>query len=160
MIPLNSYGTSLAWCLGMPRVHVVVVLLVGIVVELARPLPAQAEDVTRLEIRYSDLENEGPRRECTPRYMAGPAVGIPLGLGTAGLGSALVFVASVPYTDTSLPDSRAAGIAGAVILPVGVAAFIYSSVKLAKNRQARLRECKRRESMWRLSSATPNRAAW
>ncbi len=148
----------------MPRAHVVV-LVVGIAVELAWSLPAHAEDVPRLEIRYSDLENEGhtpkdsppPRRECTPRYMAGPAAGIPLGLGAAGLGSALVFVASVPFTDPSLPDSRAAGIAGSVILPVGVAAFIYSSVKLAKNRQTRFRECKRRESMWRLS---PDMGAW
>jgi hypothetical protein len=145
----------------MPRAHVVIALVVSIAAMLTLSLPAHAEDAPRLEIRYSDLENEGavgkvspaPRRECTPRYMAGPATGIPLGLGTAGLGSALVFVASAPYTDTSLPDSRASGIAGAVMIPVGVAAFIYSSVKLAKNRQTRLRVCgKRRRSAWQLSA--------
>jgi hypothetical protein len=141
----------------MARIHSVVPLsLLAFAIVLARPLPVVAEDVPRLEIGYSDLESEGrtsndsraPRRECTPRYMAGPGVGIPLGLGTAALGSAFVFVSSVP-NETSLPDGRAAGIAGAVMIPVGVAAFIYSSIKLSKNRRTRLRVCPPRPGrMW------------
>jgi hypothetical protein len=136
----------------MARIHSVVPLsLLASAIVLARPVPVLAEDAPRLEISYSDLENEGytandspsPRRECTPRYMAGPGVGIPLGLGTAALGSAFVFVSTVP-NERSLPDGRAAGIAGAVMIPVGVAAFIYSSIKLAKNRQTRSRVCPRR----------------
>lgn len=142
----------------MARVHSTVLLsILSVAMGLALPILARADESAKLEIKYSDIEGEypapSPQRECRPRYMAGPGVGIPLGLGTASVGAAFVFLASTPNS-SSFPDSssaRAVGIAGAVMIPVGLATFIYSSVKLARNRHTRQRVCDRSSGeRWRL----------
>ena len=133
------------------------------------PLLARADDGPELQLEHADIDASysappnaaGPpakRRECSARYMAGPGAGMPLGLGTAGLGSAFVFRASTPGSSSSSDrfSSRAAGIAGSVMIPAGVATFIYSAIKAKRNRRERQRVCGRppRES-WRLSGIDP-----
>lgn len=130
----------------MPGLHPLSTFaVVSIAIQLTQPLHAHAEEEERkLQLKYSDIESEqNPRRECTPRYMAGPGVGIPLGLATAGLGSAFVFLSTTPSSGSSSgkSNSRAAAIAGAVMIPAGLAAFIYSSVKAKRNRRTRKQVC-------------------
>jgi len=83
-------------------------------------------------------------RECTGRYMAGPAVGIPLGLSVAAFGSVLVAAASADLFESSRPNDpaeRGAIAGGSIMIGAGLASFIYSSVKLSKNRRTRKRVC-------------------
>ena len=83
-------------------------------------------------------------RECTGRYMAGPAVGIPLGLSVAAFGSVLVAAATSDLFEESRPNDpkeRGAAAGGSIMIGAGLAAFIYSSVKLSKNRRTRKRVC-------------------
>jgi hypothetical protein len=88
-------------------------------------------------------------RECTGRFVAGPAVGIPLGLGTAAFGGVLVYAATNPLGDSFSSDRRSnnapgAIAGGAILVGAGLAAFLYSTIKLRKNLEARRRVCGRR----------------
>ncbi len=95
-------------------------------------------------------------RECTPRYMAGPGVGIPLGLGTAVTGAVFVGYGTADFelfgqriSWARNPPASIAG--GSVMIAAGLTAFLYSSVKLSKNRRQRERVCGRRNEKpaWR-----------
>jgi hypothetical protein len=75
--------------------------------------------------------------------MAGPAVGVPLGLGVVAFGSVLISAATVDFFEPR-PNSRSergAIAGGSIMIGAGLATFIYSSVKLSKNRRVRKRIC-------------------
>ena len=128
--------------------------------EPAQPRLANAGDFLQpcfsLALRYSDdllLGTEGGHaiqraeipappvpRECKPRYMAGPAVGIPLGLGTAAFGSVFTYAATVDVL-VPTPNSRGGIAGGTLMIAAGLATFIYSSIKLKRNMDARRRLC-------------------
>lgn len=88
----------------------------------------------------SRIESSEPR-ECTGRFVAGPAVGIPLGVGTAALGAVLIYAGTDPVFDSR--SNNAAGViaGGSIMVAVGLAAFLYSSVKLRRNLETRDRVC-------------------
>jgi hypothetical protein len=145
--------------------------LFAIVLQSSFPQPARAEEPPQprsvntgrslqprlaLALRHSDdlrLGTDGTHsiqraeipaspvpRECKPKYMVGPGIGIPLGLGTATFGGVLTYAATVDIFG-STPNS-AGGIAGGTLLiGAGLATFIYSSIKLSKNRHTRERLC-------------------
>lgn len=79
-------------------------------------------------------------RECTGRFVAGPAVGIPLGAGTATLGGVFIAAGQGLFGDP-VDNSPGAFAAGSILLAAGLTAAIYSSVKLAKNMKVRRRMC-------------------
>lgn len=87
-------------------------------------------------------------RECKPRYMVGPGLGIPLGIGAMTLGGVVVWAGTGCWgwagVDCSAPRStseRAAMAGGALLLGAGAATLIYSSIKLHRNMQTRTRVC-------------------
>jgi hypothetical protein len=127
----------------MKRAHstaFITVLIVALQTGLADR--AQADDVPQ-SVELLEAPTPSVPRECTGRFMAGPAVGIPLGLGVAAFGSVLVSAAAVDLFG-SRPSSRSergAIAGGSIMIGTGLAAFIYSSVKLSKNRRARKRIC-------------------
>ena len=146
--PRARRGTPLATAMRMPVLRAATVLFTAcLIIRVALPASVRADEPVRPGIDYKDapglpVASEIPR-ECKPRYMAGPAVGIPLGLGTAGLGSAFVFIATTPSSSRLRDSSTAIGIAGSVMIPTGTAVFIYSAVKAKRNRQERRRVCNR-----------------
>jgi len=137
-------------------------LVIGL--QLGVSSPAQAEVTLRvhpaLTLRYSDdpaLGLEGAQitrayesptpptpRQCKPRFMAGPATGIPLGIGAAVLGGTMVWAGTDPH-GTLFSDSTGSQkgfiAGGAIVMASGLAAFIYSSIKLKKNLDTRARVC-------------------
>ncbi len=98
---------------------------------------AQTADVSETPI--------SPPRECTGRFVAGPAVGIPLGLGAAAIGGVLIYAGTNPLGDAfsqgSNNNARGAIAGGAILVGAGLAAFLYSAVKLHKNLEVRRRLC-------------------
>lgn len=89
-------------------------------------------------------EGEAPiPRECKARFVAGPSVGIPLGLGTATLGGMFIYVGSArAYGAVGVDDRSPGAIAGGTImLSAGLAAVVYSSIKLRRNLDARFERC-------------------
>jgi hypothetical protein len=127
------------------------------------PQPAGAEEPLQqrplLTVRYSDDLMHGTEgtlaiqrvdipappvpRECRPRYMAGPAVGLPLGVYAIASGTIMVRAGTDMQIFSSPPrhrDPMLIGWGGALIA-AGVGTFIYSSVKLAMNRHVRRRVC-------------------
>ena len=88
----------------------------------------------------SGIESSEPR-ECTGRFVAGPAVGIPLGLETAALGGVLIYAGTDPIFGDS-NNARGALIAsGSITVAAGLAALVYSSIKLRRNLEVRHRVC-------------------
>jgi len=85
-------------------------------------------------------------RECKPRYMAGPAVGLVVGPGAIVGGMFMIAAGSFQLDLFGVEDERTtrdrgliAG--GSLFLAAGLATFIYSSAKLSKNRHERRRIC-------------------
>lgn len=84
----------------------------------------------------SALESPTPR-ECTGGFVAGPAVGIPVGLGTAAFGAVLIYAATNPLGDAfsgeGAGNNSPGGIAGgSILVGAGLAAFLYSAIKLTR----------------------------
>lgn len=164
-------------CVTRSLVHSLVLLL-AIAMQVAVPLSAGAQKVPRtplpsehgmlqprlpLALRHSglvlDMEEANSLqmgevsarnvpRECTPRYMAGPALGVPLGLGAFMGGVVMVTVGNFHLWEPE-PKSRGdrgliAG--GSILMAAGLASFIYSSVKISNNRHTRRRVCGSRRS--------------
>jgi hypothetical protein len=75
--------------------------------------------------------------------MAGPAVGVPLGLGTFMGGVVMVTVGNFDLfePDPKTRRDRALIAGGSILMAAGLATFIYSAVRLSQNRQARRRIC-------------------
>jgi hypothetical protein len=81
--------------------------------------------------------------------MAGPALGIPLGLASVAVGA--IFVTAVNagedlFEDIDIPSARnrrdrAFLAGGTLMIAAGSATFLYSSIKLHENRQTRRRLC-------------------
>ncbi|MEM8609617.1 MAG: hypothetical protein AAGF92_21115 [Myxococcota bacterium] len=85
---------------------------------------------------------DGPEpRECKPRYMVGPGLGIPLGLGAMTMGSVFT-AAGARGILTTTNESKLIAV-GSVALVLGTAAFLYSSVKLSRNKTRRRQVCGR-----------------
>ena len=121
------------------------------------PRPARADELLQprllLTLRYSDdlvfgtegklaiqrVEISAPRvpRECKPRYMAGPAVGLVLGVYAVAFGTV---VKRDGFAYPKQRDPMHTGW-GAALIAAGLGTFVYSSVRLAKNRHARRRVC-------------------
>ncbi|MGB8222794.1 MAG: hypothetical protein WCF10_09405 [Polyangiales bacterium] len=82
-------------------------------------------------------------RECKPRYMAGPAVGIPLSVGSMILGGVMVGAGTDYQVLASGSGSNVPGLigGGSVLLAVGAAAMVYSAIKLTKNVHRRALVC-------------------
>ncbi len=84
-------------------------------------------------------------RECTPRYMAGPAVGMVLGYGAIGGGAAMIFANSFGFalseTEEKTRRDRGVQAGGAILMTAGVGALAYSIAKLVINRRERRRVC-------------------
>lgn len=84
------------------------------------------------------------RRECTPRYMAGPAVGMVVGPGAILAGFSMIAAGTPigifgPAERTGRDKALTAG--GAFVVAAGTGALFYSIGKLAKNRRTRKRVC-------------------
>jgi len=127
----------------MNRIHrtaFMALLIVALQTALAHP--AQADEASQ-SIELREKPPPSVPRECTGRFMAGPAVGIPLGLGVAAFGSVLISAATVDLFEPrpSSRSERGAIAGGSIMIGTGLAAFIYSSVKLSKNRRVRKRIC-------------------
>ena len=97
------------------------------------------------ETTASGAEEPTPR-ECTGRFVAGPAVGIPLGLGTAAFGGILVYAGTNPLGDSF--DSNRSGnnapgaiAGGSILIGAGLAVFVYSAIKLRRNLEVRRSIC-------------------
>lgn len=108
------------------------------------------------------LESPTPR-ECTGRFVAGPSVGIPVGLGTAALGAVLIYAATNPLGDAfsghSAGNNWPGGVAGgAILVGAGLAAFIYSAVKLHKNLEVRRDLCREHDVYQPLARSPKHRA--
>lgn len=75
--------------------------------------------------------------------MAGPAVGVPLGLGTFMGGVVMVTVGNFDLfePDPKTRRDRALIAGGSILMAAGLATFIYSAVRLSQNRQVRQRIC-------------------
>lgn len=82
-------------------------------------------------------------RECKPRYMVGPGLGVPLGVGAVMGGAVMVAVGNFqvlgPVPKTRRDRAFIAG--GSLMIGAGIATFIYSTIKLQENRHARRRVC-------------------
>ena len=110
----------------------------------------------------SALESPTPR-ECTGRFVAGPSVGIPVGLGTAAIGAVLIWAATNPTGDLlfgeSADNNSAGGIAGgSILVGAGLAAFVYSAIKLHKNLEVRRDLCREHDLYQPLARSTNLRA--
>lgn len=123
-------------------------LAFGVVSSVAAPGWAQGSDLgdfdprPRRVVPQRALEVVPPPvpRECTPGYMAGPGSGVVLGLGAIGVGGTFLW-AGVSFADsgTGGPNAMVAG--ASLMIASGVAAVIYSSIKLKRNAEARRRLC-------------------
>ena len=105
------------------------------------------------------LESPKPR-ECTGRFVAGPSVGIPVGLGTAAVGAVLIYAATNPLDDAFGGDSAGnnwpGGVAGgSILVAAGLAAFLYSAIKLHKNLDVRRDLC-REHDLYQPLARNPN----
>lgn len=108
------------------------------------------------------LESPTPR-ECTGRFVAGPSVGIPVGLGTAAFGAVLIYAASNPLGDAFGGDASSnnspGGIAGgSILVGAGLAAFLYSAIKLHKNLAVRRDLCREHDVYQPLAGSPTPRA--
>ena len=91
----------------------------------------------------ADLLATPTPRECKPRYMAGPGTGMALGAGAITGGALMVTAGNLQLFDSPKTRRERGLIAGgSVLMAAGVAALIYSSVRLAKNRYARQSVCR------------------
>jgi len=85
-------------------------------------------------------------RECKPRYMAGPAVGMVAGPGAIVLGWFMIG-AGYPTSRLLFTSSERTGgekaltAGGAILFAAGTGALLYSIGKLVKNRRERKRVC-------------------
>jgi hypothetical protein len=85
--------------------------------------------------------------------MAGPAVGIPLGLASVAVGA--IFLTAFNLSEDLVEDidvpserdrrDRAFIAGGTLMIAAGAATFLYSSIKLHENRKTRRRLCGRPE---------------
>jgi hypothetical protein len=141
-------------------------MLLGVLVRAVQsslPSPAHAEGGSQprlaLVADYSDdsvlgvvgsgtvqyVETPAPpvQRECTPRYMAGPAVGLVVGPG-AMVGGLFMTAAGSYRSGLGERTARDRGLmaGGALVMAAGLGTFLYSIGKLAKNRHERRRICK------------------
>ncbi|MEM8605854.1 MAG: hypothetical protein AAGF92_02015 [Myxococcota bacterium] len=102
--------------------------------------PADAADAAApADAAETDPDPPEPR-ECKPRYMVGPGLGIPLGAGSL-IGGAIFTAIGVGTFGSTEP--KVIGI-GAAMLTVGLGTLAFSMVKLRRNRERRLELCGRR----------------
>jgi hypothetical protein len=80
-------------------------------------------------------------RECKPRYMAGPGTGLVLGLGSIGLGGALIG-AGTYYGEPRSAGEKGLIAGGSLMIGAGLAAVVYSGIKLKRNQETRNRVCR------------------
>ena len=114
------------------------------------PTTPGSEPALQMGVNSTGLEVTPPpppaRRECKPRYMAGPAVGIAVGALAIVTGPALILAGTWDLelfgveSEKTRADRALQG-SGAALLIAGFGALIYSSVKLAENRHKRERVC-------------------
>ncbi len=107
----------------------------------------------------SALESPTPR-ECTGRFVAGPSVGIPVGLGTAAFGAFLIFAATNPLGDVFGGNTNSPGgiAGGSILVGAGLAVFVYSAIKLHKNLEVRRDLCREHDLYQPLARSTNLRA--
>jgi hypothetical protein len=87
-------------------------------------------------------------------------VGIPVGLGTAAFGAVLTWAATNPLGDAfggnTADDNSPGGIAGgSILVGAGLAAFVYSAIKLHKNLEVRRDLC-REHNLYQPLARSPN----
>lgn len=113
------------------------IIALSVFVLCGSPIPHARADQGALS------EGEAPiPRECTGRFVAGPSVGIVLGLGTATVGAIGLGGAAYGAYHSDVENNSPGFIAGfATTFGVGLAAFIYSSIKLHKNLDVRFERC-------------------
>lgn len=94
-------------------------------------------------VQYVETPTPPVPRECTPRYMAGPAVGAVVGPGAIVAGMFMVGAGSVDPFDTHQKTRRDRGLiaGGSITMAAGLGTFLYSIAKLVKNRHERQRVC-------------------
>ena len=143
--------------------HVVRFGLLVLVLQSSLPAPAYADGLLqpRLALVAADLRDpvlgmagtgavelvETPAppvpRECTPRYMAGPAVGVVVGPGAIFVGYGMVAAGSFDLFDTYQKTRGQRGLiaGGSIMMAAGLGTFLYSIGKLVVNRRERRRVC-------------------
>ncbi|MGB8331633.1 MAG: hypothetical protein WCE62_16010 [Polyangiales bacterium] len=94
-------------------------------------------------VQYVETHAPPVPRKCTPRYMAGPAVGAVVGPGAIVAGMFMVGAGSVDPFDTHQKTRRDRGLiaGGSITMAAGLGTFLYSIGKLVKNRRERQRVC-------------------
>lgn len=90
------------------------------------------------------------KRECTPRYMAGPAVGMVVG-PVAMVGGIFMIGAGIPIEFFGVEDEktkrdRGLQAGGGLLMAAGLGTFLYSIGKLVVNGRERRRVCDHRPS--------------
>ena len=93
-------------------------------------------------VQYTEYESEDASatpRECTPRYMVGPGMGIPLSSGVIASGAIMITLGSAGFFETR--GNRATMATGSIVVAAGVLMFVYSAVRLSKNKRERRRVC-------------------
>ena len=133
---------------GRTRTSTIVALYVGAFFFTAAPGRAQENDPTDLDLRLRyDAPPPTPealpppvRRECKPRYMAGPGVGLTLGMASIGFGGVMIgFATDDDPFGISAEKGSIAG--GSLMIAAGLAAIVYSGIKATLNGEKRARVC-------------------
>lgn len=96
-------------------------------------------------VQYAETPAPPVPRECTGRYMAGPAVGLVAG-PSAMVGGVFLIGDGVGLNDSDGVDlktrrDRGMQAAGGIMMVAGLGAFLYSIGKLVINRHERRRVC-------------------
>jgi hypothetical protein len=119
------------------------VLLVGAPGLAQGSYPADFDPRMRYVPPQPTLEGSPPPvpRECKPRYMAGPGTGLVLGMGAMGLGGPLIW-AGTYYGEPRSAGEKALIAGGSLMIAAGLAAVVYSGIKLKRNQETRNRVCR------------------
>lgn len=134
---------------GRILTSMIVALGFGAVLLMGVPAHAQGSDPADFDSRLHHvspqpvLEVSPPPvpRECKPRYMAGPGTGLVLGLGSIGLGGPLIW-AGTYYGEPRSAGEKGLIAGGSLMIAAGLAAVVYSGIKLKRNQETRNRVCR------------------
>jgi len=94
-------------------------------------------------LQQDEINAPSLRRECKARYMVGPAVGIPLGVGSMIVGGLMVG-AGTNFSVLGSDGSNVPGLigGGSALLAAGAGALVFSAIKAKRNVKTRARVCR------------------
>lgn len=130
-------------CAISPRAHAVEPNKVQLSLPPSYLLYLSPSDEATTSLQQAGTDASSERRECKARYMAGPAVGIGLGVSSMVLGSIMVSAGTNYSPFASSEGSNVPGLigGGSALLAAGAGALVFSAIKTKRNVKARARVC-------------------